>query len=151
MNGCGRYCYCSRTRATKLADLSGVIVDNTVQPKNVTFPADAKLVNRAHDKANSRSLACYARAHPFGRANKALRKLKILAASSATSPQIAGDDAQTKFYTKFYGCSTAQPHRQVHEQERAPCGRLQTRNVATTLKPARAGSSPYPGAAGQFR
>jgi IS5 family transposase len=27
-----------------------VIVDTTVQPKNVTFPADAKLRNRAREK-----------------------------------------------------------------------------------------------------
>jgi IS5 family transposase len=27
-----------------------VIVDTTVQPKNVTFPTDAKLLNRAREK-----------------------------------------------------------------------------------------------------
>jgi transposase, IS5 family len=31
-------------------NLSRVIVDTTVQPKNVAFPTDAKLLNRAHEK-----------------------------------------------------------------------------------------------------
>jgi transposase, IS5 family len=37
----------ARTGAIKL---SRVIVDTTVQPKNVTFPTDAKLLNRAREK-----------------------------------------------------------------------------------------------------
>jgi len=40
----------TRTGAMKPADLSRVIVDTTVQPKNITFPTDAKLVNRAREK-----------------------------------------------------------------------------------------------------
>lgn len=39
-----------RTEAIKPSELSRVIVDNTVQPKNVTFPTDAKLLNRAREK-----------------------------------------------------------------------------------------------------
>ncbi|MET4031013.1 hypothetical protein ABIC08_008784 [Bradyrhizobium sp. RT9b] len=37
----------TRTKAIKPSELSRVIVDTTVQPKNVTFPTDAKLLNRA--------------------------------------------------------------------------------------------------------
>jgi hypothetical protein len=31
------------------ADLNRIIVDTTVQPKNVMFPTDAKLLNRARE------------------------------------------------------------------------------------------------------
>jgi IS5 family transposase len=34
----------------KPSELSRVIVDTTVQPKNITFPTDAKLMNRAREK-----------------------------------------------------------------------------------------------------
>jgi hypothetical protein len=40
----------TRTGAIKPSDLNRVIVDTTVQPKNITFPTDAKLVNRAREK-----------------------------------------------------------------------------------------------------
>jgi len=40
----------TRTKAIKPSELSRVIVDTTVQPKNVTFPTDAKLLNRAREK-----------------------------------------------------------------------------------------------------
>jgi hypothetical protein len=36
--------------AMKPSDLARVILDTTVQPKNVTFPTDAKLMNRAREK-----------------------------------------------------------------------------------------------------
>jgi hypothetical protein len=36
--------------AIKPSDLNRVIVDTTVQPKNITFPTDAKLLNRAREK-----------------------------------------------------------------------------------------------------
>ena len=36
----------TRTEAIKPADLNRVIVDTTVQPKNVMFPTDARLLNR---------------------------------------------------------------------------------------------------------
>ena len=73
------------------------VVDTIVQPKNVTFPTDAKLVNRAREKLVTLAkklgvelrqsytrvgkLALvkhqrYAHARQFGRARKALRKLK---------------------------------------------------------------------------
>ena len=34
----------------KPSELSRVIVDTTVQPKNISFPTDAKLLNRAREK-----------------------------------------------------------------------------------------------------
>jgi IS5 family transposase len=40
----------TRTGAMKPNDLARVIVDTTVQPKNITFPTDAKLLNRAREK-----------------------------------------------------------------------------------------------------
>ena len=40
----------TRTGAMKPEDLARVIVDTTVQPKNITFPTDAKLLNRAREK-----------------------------------------------------------------------------------------------------
>src|SRR5450432_2954757 len=40
----------TKTEAIKPSELSRVIVDTTVQPKNVMFPTDAKLLNRAREK-----------------------------------------------------------------------------------------------------
>ncbi len=87
----------ARTGAMKPSDLSRVIVDTTVQPKNITFPTDAKLLNRAREKlvklakrlgVNLRQSYTrvgkfelirhqrYAHAKQFKRANRALRKLR---------------------------------------------------------------------------
>ena len=87
----------TRTGAMKPSDLSRVIVDTTVQPKNVTFPTDAKLMNRAREKLVKLAAGIgvklrqsyarlgkqtlimqqrYAHARQFGRAKKALRKLR---------------------------------------------------------------------------
>jgi IS5 family transposase len=51
----------AKTGAIKPSELSRVIVDTTVQPKNVTFPTDPKLLNRAREK-----LARLARQHGVG-------------------------------------------------------------------------------------
>src|SRR5947209_6723087 len=40
----------TKTGAMKPSELSRVIVDTTVQPKNISFPTDAKLLNRAREK-----------------------------------------------------------------------------------------------------
>jgi IS5 family transposase len=87
----------ARTGAVKPGDLARVIVDTTVQPKNITFPTDAKLMNRAREKlvklakqqgvklrqsyerVGKRALVKhqrYAHARQFNRAKRALRKLK---------------------------------------------------------------------------
>jgi len=42
-----------KTEAIKPSELSRVIVDTTVQPKNVMFPTDAKLLNRAREKTGA--------------------------------------------------------------------------------------------------
>ena len=87
----------TKTGAMKPSELSRVIVDTTVQPKNITFPTDAKLLNRAREKLVklARKLGVelrqsytrvgkfaliqhqrYAHAKQFKRANRALRTLK---------------------------------------------------------------------------
>src|ERR1700723_689547 len=87
----------ARTKAIKPSELSRVIVDTTVQPKNVTFPTDAKLLNRAREKlvrlaqlngvdlrqsyARVGKFALiqhqrYAHAKQFKRANRMLKKLR---------------------------------------------------------------------------
>jgi len=87
----------TRTGAMKPGDLARVIVDTTVQPKNIAFPTDAKLLNRAREKLVKLAKRLgvdlrqsytrvgkfaliqhqrYAHAKQFKRANRALRKLK---------------------------------------------------------------------------
>jgi transposase, IS5 family len=87
----------TKTGALKPGDLARVIVDTTVQPKNITFPTDAKLLNRAREKLVklAKKLGVelrqsytrigkfaliqhqrYAHAKQFKRANRALRTLK---------------------------------------------------------------------------
>ena len=87
----------TKVGAMKSRDLTRVIVDTTVQPKNITFPTDAKLLNRAREKlvTLAKNLGVelrqsytrvgkfaliqhqrYAHAKQFKRANRALRKLK---------------------------------------------------------------------------
>jgi len=87
----------TRTGAMKPSELSRVIVDTTVQPKNITFPTDAKLLNRAREKLVklAKQLGVelrqsytrvgkfaliqhqrYAHARQFKRAKRALRTLK---------------------------------------------------------------------------
>lgn len=86
-----------KTKAIKPSELSRVIFDTTVQPKNVTFPTDAKLLNRAREKlvrlAQRHGVALrqsyarvgkfalikhqrYAHAKQFKRANRALKTLR---------------------------------------------------------------------------
>jgi transposase, IS5 family len=87
----------TKTEAIKPSDLSQVIVDTTVQPKNVMFPTDARLLNRAREKlvrlAKHRGVVLrqsyarvgkfaliqhqrYAHAKQFKRANRMLKKLR---------------------------------------------------------------------------
>ena len=104
-----------RTGAMRPEDTRRVIVDTTVQPKNVMFPTDAKLLHRAREKlvalAKKTGLDLrqsytrvgklalikhqrYAHAHQFKRAGKALRKLKTYLGRTIRdiARQIAGDD-----------------------------------------------------------
>jgi transposase, IS5 family len=87
----------TKTEAIKPRDLNRVIVDTTVQPKNVMFPTDARLLNRAREilvrlakrygiklrQSYSRvgkfaliKHQRYAHAKQFRRANRALKKLR---------------------------------------------------------------------------
>ena len=87
----------TRTEAIKPSDLNRVIVDTTVQPKNVMFPTDARLLNRAREilvrlakGAGIKLRQSYARvgkfalikhqryahAKQFKRANRALKTLR---------------------------------------------------------------------------
>jgi IS5 family transposase len=86
-----------KTDAVKPSELSEVIIDTTVEPKNVMFPTDARLLNRAreilvrlakkHGVALRQSYARvgkfalirhqrYAHAKQFKRANRALKTLR---------------------------------------------------------------------------
>jgi IS5 family transposase len=111
----------TRTGAMKPSDLARVVVDTTVQPKNVTFPTDAKLVNRAREKLVKLAKRLgvvlrqsygrvgkielirhqrYAHARQFKRANKSLRKLKTYLGRTIRDikRKIADDDfLKTKF------------------------------------------------------
>jgi IS5 family transposase len=87
----------TKTEAIKPSDLNRVIVDTTVQPKNVMFPTDARLLNRAREilvrlakgagiklrqsygrvgKFTLIKHQRYAHAKQFKRANRALRTLR---------------------------------------------------------------------------
>ncbi len=104
-----------RTGAMAPQDTRRVIVDTTVQPKNVMFPTDAKLLHRAREKlvslANKTGLDLrqsytrvgkfalikhqrYAHAKQFKRASKALRRLRTYLGRTIRDigRQIAGDD-----------------------------------------------------------
>ncbi|MGS1097260.1 IS5 family transposase (plasmid) [Aquamicrobium terrae] len=104
-----------KTGAMKPADTRQVIVDTTVQPKNVMFPTDAKLIHRARERlvrlARKAGLDLrqtyvrvgkfaliqhqrYAHAKQFKRAGKALRKLKTYLGRTVRDieRQIAGDE-----------------------------------------------------------
>ena len=86
----------TKTGAIKPSDLNRIIVDTTVQPKNVMFPTDARLLNRAREtlvrlaqrggiklrqsyvRVGKFALIKhqrYAHAKQFKRANRALKKL----------------------------------------------------------------------------
>jgi len=110
-----------KTGAMKPQDTRRVIVDTTVQPKNVMFPTDAKLLDRARDKlvklARKTGLDLrqsyvrvgklalikhqrYAHAKQFRRANRSLRTLKTYLGRTIRdiSRQIAGEeDLETIF------------------------------------------------------
>jgi len=104
-----------KTGAMAPQDTRRVIVDTTVQPKNVMFPTDAKLLNRAREKLVALAKRAgldlrqsyvrvgkfalirhqrYAHAKQFKRANKCLRTLKTYLGRTIRdiARQIAGED-----------------------------------------------------------
>jgi len=115
-----------KTGAMKPQDTRRVIVDTTVQPKNVMFPTDAKLLHRAREKlvalaketgvdlrqsyvrVGKRALIKhqrYAHAKQFKRANRSLRTLRTYLGRTIRdiSRQIAGeDDLQAIFKRPLY-------------------------------------------------
>jgi IS5 family transposase len=117
-----------KTGAMKPLDTRRVIVDTTVEPKNVTFPTDAKLINRAREKlvklakklgvdlrqsyARVGKLALvkhqrYAHAKQFKRANKALRKLKTYLGRTIRdiTRKIAGEDSLKAMFKRLLNLS----------------------------------------------
>jgi IS5 family transposase len=130
----------TRTKAIKPSELSRVIVDTTVQPKNVMFPTDAKLLNRAREKlvrlAKLRGVALrqsyarvgkfaliqhqrYAHAKQFKRANRALRTLKTYLGRVIRdiARKIDGDQGLEGSFAHLLSLS-----RRVREQERGQRG-----------------------------
>ncbi|MBZ9710320.1 IS5 family transposase [Mesorhizobium sp. ESP7-2] len=125
-----------KSGAMKPADTRRVIVDTTVQPKNVMFPTDAKLVNRARERlvrlAKKAGLDLrqsyvrvgklalikhqrYAHAKQFKRANKALRKLKTYLGRTIRdiSRRITGQtDLEASFKWPLYQASAVLEQRQ---------------------------------------
>ena len=117
-----------KTGALKPSDLSRVIADTTVQPKNVTFPTDAKLLNRAREKlvklakrtgvvlrqsyARVGKFALikhqrYAHAKQFKRARRSLKKLKTYLGRVIRDigRKIEGKTALEKTFAQLLGLS----------------------------------------------
>ena len=125
-----------KTGAMKPQDTRRVIVDTTVQPKNVMFPTDAKLLNRARGRlvglarktgvdlrqsyvrVGKRALIKhqrYAHAKQFKRANRSLRTLRTYLGRTIRdiSRQIAGeDDLEAIFKRPLYLASRVFEQRQ---------------------------------------
>ena len=112
-----------KTGAMAPQDTRRVIVDTTVQPKNVMFPTDAKLLNRAREKlvalAGKTGLDLrqsytrvgklalimqqrYAHAKQFKRAGKALRSLRTYLGRTMRDigRQIAGDEQLREIFKR---------------------------------------------------
>jgi IS5 family transposase len=125
-----------KSGAMQPADTRRVIADTTVQPKNVMFPTDAKLIHGAPERlvrlAKQVGLDLrqtyvrvgkpalikhqrYAHAKQFKRANKALRKLRTYLGRTIRdiSRQIAGEEElETNFKWPLYQASTVLEQRQ---------------------------------------
>ncbi|MEQ1956525.1 IS5 family transposase [Mesorhizobium sp. CN2-181] len=125
-----------KSGAMKPADTRQVIVDTTVQPKNVMFPTDAKLIQRARERlvrlASKAGLGLrqtyvrvgklslikhqrYAHAKQFKRAGKALRKLKTYLGRTVRdiSRRIAGNaELEALFRWPLYQASAVLQQRQ---------------------------------------
>lgn len=125
-----------KTGALKPGDTRQVIVDTTVQPKNVMFPTDAKLIHRARERlvrlARKAGLELrqtyvrvgkfaliqhqrYAHAKQFKRAGKALRKLKTYLGRTVRDieRQIDGDEQlRAIFLWPLYQAKTVMEQKQ---------------------------------------
>jgi IS5 family transposase len=125
-----------KTGAMRPADTRRVIVDTTVQPKNVMFPTDAKLIHRARERlvklakktgldlrqsyvrVGKRALIAhqrYAHAKQFKRAKRALRTLKTYLGRTIRdiSRQVRDDEElDAIFKWPLYQASTVLEQRQ---------------------------------------
>jgi len=130
----------AKTKALKPADLACVVIDTTVQEKNIAFPTDAKLVNRAREKlvklakkegvrlrqsyARVGKFALikhqrYAHAKQFKRANRMLRRLKTYLGRVIrdSSRKIADDPYREQVFARLLSLA-----RRVRAQERGQRG-----------------------------
>jgi transposase, IS5 family len=112
-----------KTGAMRPEDTRRVIVDTTVQPKNIMFPTDAKLLNRARERlvALAKKVGLdlrqsyvrvgkfalmrhqrYAHARQFKRAHRALRTLRTYLGRTIRdiTRQIAGEDDPQDIFRK---------------------------------------------------
>jgi transposase, IS5 family len=128
-----------KTGAMKPSDTRRVIVDTTVEPKNVTFPTDAKLLNRAREKlvklakklgvdlrqsyVRVGKLALikhqrYAHAKQFKRANKALRKLKTYLGRIIRdiTRKIAGEESLQAMFKRLLNLAGRVLERERHQR-----------------------------------
>lgn len=130
-----------KTQALKACDLSRVIVDTTVQPKNVMFPTDARLLQRAREilvrlaarhgvklRQSYRRVGKfalikhqrYAHAKQFKRANRALKKLKTYLGRVIRDigRKIADSDGLKKTFAPMLSRASAVLHQQ--QRQRGP-------------------------------
>jgi len=128
-----------RTDALKPSELSRVIVDTTVQPKNVMFPTDARLLHRAreilvrmaakhgvHLRQSYRRVGKfalikhqrYAHAKQWKRANRALKTLRTYLGRVIRdiTRKIAGDEALKAAFAPMLSRAIAVRHQ--HQQRR---------------------------------
>jgi len=127
----------AKTGALKPSELTAAVVDTTVQPKNVMFPTDAKLLNRARERlarlAQEHNVALrqaytrvgklalikhqrYAHAKQFKRAGKVLRKLKTYLGRMIRD--IARKIARNKLLKPVFAKALSLSHRVLTQQRR---------------------------------
>ncbi len=130
-----------RTEALKPSQLSQVIVDTTVQPKNVMFPTDARLTNRAREilvrmavkhgvplRQSYRRVGKfalikhqrYAHAKQWKRANRALKTLRTYLGRVIRdiTRKIDGDEALQSIFAPMLSRAIAVRHQ--HQIRRGP-------------------------------
>ena len=144
----------TKAKAIGPTELSRVIVDTTVQPKNVTLPTDAKLLNQAREKLVRLAKIhgvdlrqSYARlgkfalirhrrdahAKQFKRANRMLKKLRTLLGRVVRDigRKLDGDSGLQGAFAKLLLLA-----RRVHEQKQRsiPCMRRKS-NASARARP----------------
>ena len=150
----------TKAKAIGPTELSRVIVDTTVQPKNVTLPTDAKLLNQAREKLVRLAKIhgvdlrqSYARlgkfalirhqrdahAKQFKRANRMLKKLRTLLGrvvrdtSAARSTVTAGSKGRSQSCYCWRGASTSRSSTSAGRRS-IPCMRRKS-NASARARP----------------